>query len=249
MPIHDWTRVEAGLFHDFHHAWIEEIKRILNARILPRDYYAMAEQVTRPFGPDLLTLQSRGIGGDSGQSGGGVMTFPLSKPKAKLTVKTDADFLQRKKNVITIRHISDDEIVAIIEIVSPGNKASKLAFKEFTDKVLTLLNRRIHLLILDLFPPTRRDPHGVHSAIWEQIEADVVFLSPADKPLTLVAYEAGADIAAFIEPVAIGDILPNMPVILEPGGAVELLLEETYQSAFAAYPLRWRTVLEAPEVR
>ncbi len=27
MPVHDWTRVEAGIFHDFHHAWIEEIKR------------------------------------------------------------------------------------------------------------------------------------------------------------------------------------------------------------------------------
>src|SRR5438309_561880 len=21
MPIHDWTRVEAGIFHDFHHSW------------------------------------------------------------------------------------------------------------------------------------------------------------------------------------------------------------------------------------
>ena len=27
MPIHDWSRVDAGIFHDFHHAWIEQIKR------------------------------------------------------------------------------------------------------------------------------------------------------------------------------------------------------------------------------
>jgi hypothetical protein len=26
MPIHDWTRVDAGIFHDFHLAWIAEIR-------------------------------------------------------------------------------------------------------------------------------------------------------------------------------------------------------------------------------
>jgi hypothetical protein len=24
MPIHDWSRVEAGVFHAFHHDWITE---------------------------------------------------------------------------------------------------------------------------------------------------------------------------------------------------------------------------------
>jgi hypothetical protein len=57
MPIHDWTRVDAGIFHDFHHAWIEEIKRTLNRGILPADYYALAEQHAAGFGPDVLTLQ------------------------------------------------------------------------------------------------------------------------------------------------------------------------------------------------
>ncbi len=42
MPIHDWTRVEAGIFHHFHHGWIEEIARALNRGLLPADYYAMA---------------------------------------------------------------------------------------------------------------------------------------------------------------------------------------------------------------
>jgi hypothetical protein len=49
MPIHDWTRVEAGIFHDFHHGWIEEIKRTLNAGLLPDDYYALAEQHASRF--------------------------------------------------------------------------------------------------------------------------------------------------------------------------------------------------------
>jgi hypothetical protein len=44
MPVHDWTRVDAGIFHHFHHDWITEIARALNRGILPPDYYALAEQ-------------------------------------------------------------------------------------------------------------------------------------------------------------------------------------------------------------
>ena len=44
MPIHDWTRVEAGIFHHFHHRWITSISDTLNAGMLPAEYYALAEQ-------------------------------------------------------------------------------------------------------------------------------------------------------------------------------------------------------------
>lgn len=44
MPAHDCTRVAAGIFPHFHHAWLEKISRTLNQGILPNDYYAMAEQ-------------------------------------------------------------------------------------------------------------------------------------------------------------------------------------------------------------
>ena len=58
MPVHDWTNVEAGIFHHFHHSWIEEIQRVLNAGLLPPDCYALAEQHAAGFGPDVLTLQA-----------------------------------------------------------------------------------------------------------------------------------------------------------------------------------------------
>ena len=44
MSVHDWTRVEAGIFHDFHTVWIAEIRSALNEGLLPSDYYALAEQ-------------------------------------------------------------------------------------------------------------------------------------------------------------------------------------------------------------
>lgn len=47
MPIHDWTRVDHGTFHDFHQGWAVQIRSALNAGILPDDYEAKVEQQTR----------------------------------------------------------------------------------------------------------------------------------------------------------------------------------------------------------
>jgi hypothetical protein len=38
VPIHDWTGVDAGLFHAFHQGWIIVLSNELNAGILPPDY-------------------------------------------------------------------------------------------------------------------------------------------------------------------------------------------------------------------
>lgn len=57
MRVHAWSRVDDGIFHDFHHAWIEEIKRALNGGLLPDWLYALAEQQVSELGPDVLALQ------------------------------------------------------------------------------------------------------------------------------------------------------------------------------------------------
>jgi hypothetical protein len=35
MPIHDWTRVSAGIFHHFHQKWVGTIADALNEGLLP----------------------------------------------------------------------------------------------------------------------------------------------------------------------------------------------------------------------
>jgi hypothetical protein len=47
------------------------------------------------------------------------------------------------------------------------------------------------------------------------------------------------------EPIAVGDVLPNMPLFLEPNGCVMVPLEAMYQTAYAVLPRRWQRVLEA----
>ena len=65
MKVHDWSRVDDGTFHHFHHSWIEEIQRALNAGLLPDWLYAMAEQQVSEFGPDVLALQAPGANSES----------------------------------------------------------------------------------------------------------------------------------------------------------------------------------------
>ena len=57
MPIHDWTRVNAGTWHAFHLSLDPEIQQALNGGLLPPSYYAQAEQIAGPMGPDVLTFQ------------------------------------------------------------------------------------------------------------------------------------------------------------------------------------------------
>ena len=66
--------------------------------------------------------------------------------------ETDAEFYRRKKSSVVVRHVSGDDIVAMIEIVSPGNKSSRRTFEAFVQKAFDLLESRIHLLIIDPFP-------------------------------------------------------------------------------------------------
>ena len=116
--------------------------------------------------------------------------------------------------------------------------------QDFVKKACEFLEHRIHLLIVDPLPPGRRDPNGVHALIWEEIQ-DEPFLLPKDKPLTLAAYECGLVTRAYIEPIAVGDALPDMPLFVEPKYHVPVPLDATYQAAFAGMPKRWREVVEA----
>ncbi|MCO6455812.1 MAG: DUF4058 family protein [Pirellulaceae bacterium] len=238
MPMHDWKLVDAGIFHAFHHRWISALSDYLNAGSLPADYYALPKQVAAGFGPDVLTLQAPP---PVAATIAGTATQP--RPRTRFMAETSAEFYRRKKSSVVVRHVSGDRMVAVVEIVSPGNKSTRDGFRAFVNKACELLENRIHLLLIDPFPPTARDPEGIHAAIWGEV-TDQAFQLPADKPLTLVAYETELVTRAYIEPIAIGDLLPDMPLYLEPDRYVSLPLEATYATAFAAMPLRWRQVLE-----
>jgi hypothetical protein len=253
MAVHNWKRVRSGTFHDFHTAWIGELRRALNTGLLPTDYYVMAEQVAGQVGPDVLALHSpddfedefRGDGIESEiESGGGGLLLATAPPQVSIRSEaTEALLYIDKQKTLVIRHSSGDRIVAMIEIVSPGNKQSDDEVNRFIHKAISALQSGIHLLVLDLFPPGRNDPQGLHGALWNRL-GDEVFLQPADKPLTLAAYQAKLLPIAHVEPIAIGAQLPDMSLFLTADGYVNVPLETTYCAAYEGVPERWRRVIE-----
>ena len=116
----------------------------------------------------------------------------------------------------------------MIEIVSPGNKASSSALRTFVKKTSDLIVQGVHLLVIDLFPPSKRDPQGIHKAIWDEF-VDEDFALPENQHLTLAAYDAGPPPVSYVEPVAVGEALPEMPIFLKPEFYVLAPLEETYK--------------------
>ncbi len=123
MPIHDWPRVTAGTWHAFHLSWIAEIQLVLNGGILPPDYYAQAEQIAGPLGPDVPTLQMpdspvNGEAGLSSSSSGVAVT--VHPPRMRVTAEAEMNDYVLKRRTLIIRHASGDRIVALLEIVSSG---------------------------------------------------------------------------------------------------------------------------------
>jgi hypothetical protein len=86
MPIHDWTRVRANRFHDFHQSWVVAIKCALNAGLLPPGYFAMVEQKTGGPEPDVVTLDLTPPA--SAASGG--LAVDLHPPKVQFVTRSEA---------------------------------------------------------------------------------------------------------------------------------------------------------------
>jgi Protein of unknown function (DUF4058) len=243
VPIHDWTRVDAGLFHAFHQSWVVKLCDALNRGLLPPDYFALPEQTVRGPIPDVLALRLSSGPPEATRSSAGlaVAAFP---PRARLVARAEEAIYVRKADRVAVRH-RHGQIVAVVEIVSPGNKSSHYGLRAFVEKTSDLIGQGIHLLVIDLFPPTRRDPFGIHKAIWDEfVEQD--FALPADKPLSLAAYDAGPPPAAYVEPVAVGETLAEMPLFLKPEFYVPAPLETTYQITWNDFPAPMKTLLDKP---
>jgi hypothetical protein len=241
MPLHDWSRVEPGLFHHFHSLWIAELMRNL-AGILPGNYYALVEQITSGFGPDLLTLEAV-ESNDPRESTDGRVALLEVPPKVELEMTTEVSLLANRAKRLTIRHFSSHRLVAVIEIVSPGNKSGEYPLASFLRKTEEFIRSGIHLLVVDLYPPGPRDPHGIHSLIWDAFESQNYSL-PSTRNRVLASYRASPPLKAFINDLAVGEIFPEMPVYLTSDGYLSLNLEKTYCEAFELVPRPFRKKLE-----
>jgi hypothetical protein len=241
MPVHNWTKLDAGTFHAFHTAWITHLSEALNAGLLPEGYYALPEQHGGRLIADVLTLQipTPGVTPPAIQGGVAVADVP-PQTRIKLSPTPAARGARR---TLAIRHVSGHRIVALVEIASPANRDRTAYVAEFATKVETALLHGVHVLLVDLFPPGPHDPQGMHGVIWECFDDEPSVISP-NEPLTLASYVGGQSPEAYLEYLAVGSSLPDMPLFLSADRYVNTPLDSTYQTAFRGLPRYWQDVIE-----
>ncbi len=232
MPIHDWTRTCDALYHAFQLDWSCRLSERLNNGVLPQLIYAMTETVElrppagfcplpEPSGPIVLRNWDENLPDSTEQP-----------PRTRFQFRDDRQ--QYACKVVTIR----DELhqpVAAVFWVTRQDKETPYRLDAIIRHAVGALTRDINLLIVDLFPPSVRDPHGIHKPIWDQFKEEP-FELPPDKPLTLAAYAAGPLKVAHVENVAVGDTLLDMPIFLTPVHDVYCPLEATYQVSWVCFP-------------
>jgi len=245
MPVHDWTRVDAGIFHAFHTGWTAALQGALNDGLLPKGYYALAEQHARSLITDVLMLhaspeptEAPWIPPDTGG-----IALAEAPPRTQRTFSMGTDLLARRRS-LAIRHVSGHRLIALVEIISPANKDRAQSVQQFADKAAAALDRGVHVLMIDLFPPGPHDPHGMHGIIHQRIEGVAeAYDLPEKTPLTMASYRAGPQVNAYVEHFPVDVALREMPLFLRPDRYVNVPLEPTYQRAYREMPEFWREVL------
>src|SRR5260370_33226413 len=101
MPVHDWTLVEGGIFHDFHNAWVTHIRDALNGGLLPGDYYALVEQHAGRMVTDVLTLHASRPNAEPPPlpPGSGGLALAEAPPKVRRKLTATETYRQRRRTL------------------------------------------------------------------------------------------------------------------------------------------------------
>src|SRR5262249_6145633 len=125
----------------------------LNMGGLPPGYFALPEQSIRGPIPDVLTLSLSTGAEEKSDSSAGLAVAEVP-PRTRLVRRNEVENYARKADRISVHH-RHGHVVAVLEIVSPGNKAIRNEICVFVEKTSDLIRQKIPPLVIDLFPPAR----------------------------------------------------------------------------------------------
>ena len=242
MGVHDWSRVADREFHDFHNVWTANIRSKLNSGLLPRGFYARCEQkygtpiadVLTLFSPEAPPPEVNGYHAADSGTGGGV-ALAVAPPRVKSVLLEPP--VGYRNRAIVIRQETDERPVAVLEVVSRSNKDTAKRLGEFVAKVRGTLDAGIHVVLLDLLPPSDFSPGGLHVSISSDIglhvSPDRPEWQPTERPIASISYLADRmGMRAYYEYLKVGDPFPELPLFLNTERYINLPLAETYDETF-----------------
>jgi hypothetical protein len=240
MALHDWSKVDHGFFHDFHNGWLGNMKIALNNGVLPDGFFAMTEQHSEGYITDVSTYTTRPLHKSRAEPEGIVA---LAEPATEECVVATKKIVYPGRRLV-IRESGDRRIVAMIELVSPANKDRREPVGMFAGKIVEFLKCGVHVLVIDILPPNRSTPHGIHASIWSAIENRRAKTSvPNDRPFVIASYRAQPKPVAYLNYAKVGRALPSGPLYLDAARFAEVPLNETYQLTYNQLPKQLKAEL------
>lgn len=222
-PLHGPRRWEG-----FHHAWATVIAQHLNQTVLPSDYFAEPEISLGPeLEIDVATLELLRPEG----AGTETATAVWSPPRPKITAKIDLARLDSYE-IRVYQDVGGAELRAAIGLISPANKDRAGSRRTFAAKCAGYLRHGIAVVIVDIV--TARAAN-LHAELFDTLgvkSRQRLWRSPTG--LYAVAYRAvtvrkSPRVEAWPERLAVGAVLPVMPLWLTPELCVPVPLEESYE--------------------
>lgn len=218
-------------WHAFHNAWATYLASDLNRR-LPEGYFAEAN-VQFGIEIDVATFEEAGRGAaaasDSGNgadlqpaAGAGGWTAPPPTLTIPLSIVSDT------VEVIVYGREAGPTLAGAIELVSPANKDRPGHREAFVSKCIAYLQQGIGLMVVDIVTDRRAN---LHEELLARLGPSEVV--PWDAELYAVAYrpverDGQTSLDIWQETLAIGGVLPTMPLWLPSSHCLPVDLEATY---------------------
>ena len=245
MPLFDHFRkplLHSHQWMSFHSRWATSIADDLNLR-LPKRFlaegpfglgrYASADVAEVDQSPDFDRGPSNGVpllGNGTGGLAVAIEPVLYAPPVPELSMS--AEFPEEV--LVEIRDLQRGrQVLAVVEIVSPGNKDDEEAKLSFAGKCLSYLSKGIGLVVLDIVTEGAENLHNVMIHLAKQ---DVQFEMAGDPQTYAASYRpVRRKRQDFIDlwhwPLVVGEALPTIPLALKGYGCIALNLEATYSEA------------------
>jgi hypothetical protein len=217
-------------WESFHSSWATRIADALTENWLPPNY--IAEEHVH-LGPsveiDVATFEREVT--PTPQDNGGIVATVGRKvwappaPDGQIPVVFPATF-----EVRVLCTDTGPKLVAVIELVSPGNKDRTAERRAFATKCASYLYQGISLIVVDIVTSRRAN---LHNEILQTLDAPDALQLAAETVLYAVAYRPlrrdGKDgIEVWRSPLELGQALPELPLGLRADLAVPVDFEATY---------------------
>jgi len=226
MPLLDHFRPPlAGRrhWHSFHNSWATYISSQLNS-LLPLGYFAEAN-VQYGIEIDVAAFE---------ESGAEPSTVNYTPPAPNATHPTT--FTEAVVEIGIFSRSGGPQLAAAVELVSPANKDRPETRQALVNKCATYIQAGVGVVLVDVVTERSADFH-------RELLARLGATGNAPGPLFASAYRPverdGASILdVWIEPVALGQPLPTMPLWLRGGLCLPVELEATYERTCTEQRLR-----------